>query len=91
MNSNQSIIELAAAFRSCMAADLSAEILREIDSRNAVQENKAVCHSHDFIDANQVMLDAFEKTFSREFDFTDSDHLVFQSAWDVVKAEGFSK
>lgn len=91
MDSKQAVSALAAAFRSVMAANLSADVLREIDSKNAVQENKAVCHSHDFIDSNQVMLDAFEKTFSREFDFTDSDHLLFQSAWDVVKAEGFSK
>lgn len=48
--------------------------------------NGVVCHTHDFCDANQVMLDAFAAVFNREPVLDDADDYVLVSkSWTVAK------
>jgi hypothetical protein len=57
---------------------------------NAEDPDKSVCHSHDFCDANQAMIDACEAygiKFSTE-DGSDFDK-VCDKAWAVAKKAGF--
>ncbi len=39
---------------------LSEEQMHEVRERNEDEENKNICHTHDFCDSNQAMLDALE-------------------------------
>lgn len=51
---------VAAKFRALLVEDLTADELAEMDRRNAAQTDPNICHSHDFLDANDVMAAAFE-------------------------------
>jgi hypothetical protein len=65
--------------------------MREIVARNAAEADSRVCHSHDFIDANVVMAEAFERVMGREADTQDGADLdLFNGAWDAAKASGFA-
>jgi hypothetical protein len=46
-------------FVALLLSDLGAGTMREIASRNALETSPDVCHSHDFLDANMVMAQAF--------------------------------
>lgn len=68
-----------------------AEVLR----RNATPEyDEGICASHDFCDANTVMLVAFEDLHKRPMvmDGGDSpeeqiDHALWSAAWDIAKTK----
>lgn len=51
--------QLASAFLEELRVELRPEQLSLIFERNAVESDQLICHSHDFCDANQCMLDAF--------------------------------
>ncbi len=60
--------------------------------RKAEQHGPAspACVSHDFCDANAVMLRAFSHTFARSFDFNDdADDAVMASAWALARRANF--
>jgi len=52
--------------------------------RNATEATHDVCHSHDFCDANQVMLDVFAE-FKID-SFTDAGGTLWNEAWTIAKA-----
>lgn len=84
--------ELAAAFLIEMRKALPKKTLKEIDKRNKGEQNQLLCHSHDFCDPNQVMIDAWESLSSTAFSLRNTKHLVVVNrAWDLTKSEGFSK
>ena len=80
---------LALEFVTQLKACLSADQLAEIRKRNATpQYSGDVCASHDFIDANMVMNDAFEKVVGRELDAQNgADCVLWSKAWDIAKRE----
>ena len=95
------IIPLAEAFRDCLVSELPADKIAEIKRRNATpQYSGPVCASHDFIDANEVMAEAFEKVVGHfplmPSDFDDDDAegqskveeqaALWSAAWDHAKA-----
>ena len=88
-------IKLARAFGSDMQAALSPRQFRTMcDANKAEPEDSGVCHSHDYVDANMVMLAAFEATFGREPAFlSDSnktvDLVLWNDAWAIAKAADF--
>jgi hypothetical protein len=60
-------IRLAKAFGYLMQAELSrADFTQMIALNKAMPEHSNICHSHDFCDANMVMLDAFKEVFGRD-------------------------
>lgn len=50
----------AKAFCKLLREELSAEQMKEVIQRNLDESSDAICHSHDFCDANVVMADACE-------------------------------
>jgi hypothetical protein len=80
---------LATEFAIIIREWLTPEQCREIDARNADETDARICHSHDFCDANQAMIDALER-FNVELDVqSDEQHNLIQGAWDIAKKSGF--
>lgn len=60
--------------------------LRKVVELNAIQPTNCICHSHDFCDANQVFLDAFEiKDGSYKEEWTD----VVMEIWNHARLVNF--
>ena len=55
------IKQLATEFSKELAWVLTEVELAEVVKRNAEEPDSGICHSHDFTDANQAMLDVFER------------------------------
>lgn len=80
---------LAAAFVAECKATYSGDELAAIRQRNRgyAEAGKAdVCATHDFADANEIMLEAFTKTFGRPFavleaDATEAEHNADAALW----------
>lgn len=85
-------IRLARAFGSNVQEELS-----RADFRAALELNRndsAACHTHDFCDANMLMLGAFKVTFEREPAFLTNpedaaDLALWNDAWQIAKAAEF--
>ncbi|AZO29374.1 hypothetical protein [Mesorhizobium sp. M1B.F.Ca.ET.045.04.1.1] len=88
-------IKLARAFGELVQAELRPFQFREMcDANKAEPENSGVCHSHDYFDANMIMLEAFKATFGREPAFMENpDHAadleLWNDAWAIAKAADF--
>ncbi len=63
------------AFVKQLKAELSQADFQELIRRNTSENDKRICHSYDFIDANAVMADAFEACFKESLDFENQVHL----------------
>lgn len=81
-------IELAKAFAEKLNEVLTAEQMEQVNDLNAGARYAGlnVCHSHDFCDANQVMLDAL----GEEFDNSDEQNKLINEAWEIAKRAEFS-
>jgi hypothetical protein len=53
--------QLATEFVDELRDQLTPAEFAEVRKRNAAETNPLICHSHDFCDANMVMLDAIER------------------------------
>lgn len=86
------IAALASKFCERMREALSAEEFATMVSRNKAEPHKDICHSHDFVDANEMMADAFRLTEGREVDLqSDDDTSLWNAAWNRAKAAGFDQ
>lgn len=58
----------------------------KVRQRNAKEPSRGVCHSHDFCDANEVMLGALaEHGLGKQFDAGDEGHCaLWNAAWDYA-------
>lgn len=73
MTTQETSFALAGAFAALMKRDLTAAEFAEMRQRNTTERyGDGVCASHDFCDANMVMLEAFQTLFGRDPDM-DSD------------------
>lgn len=79
-------ISLKKAFRSILREWLTPEQIAEVNRLNT--EDSDCCHSHDFCDANEAMIEAVRRVFKRDIDF-DNDMDLINSTWTEVKKEGF--
>jgi hypothetical protein len=77
---------LADAFSARVQAALGARIVALVNLRNATDRRSDVCHTHDFCDANQLMLDAGEQVGID----TLNDINAANCAWDIAKEQGFT-
>jgi hypothetical protein len=88
-------IALAQAFgEEVQAAFTPTEFRRMVDMNKSSHADRGICATHDFCDANMLMLEAFKKTFGREpAILTDSDDTVdarlWGDAWAIAKAADF--
>lgn len=69
---------------------LTPQQIAETNLRNAFEENPNICHSHDFCDANVVMLDAAHALVTDYDDEGESiDNDLFDAAWEIARAAEF--
>lgn len=90
--------KLARAFGAVLADWLSEEQRALVIARNLKEGARSpICHTHDFCDPNQAMLDTFEQVLGREMVLpcdenekqSDADMVLSQAAWNMAKAAGF--
>lgn len=81
---------LAAAFSARLRAQLTEDQMETVNRTNALPENACACASHDFCDANMVMLEAWQEVHGRDPDpASDDDAYEWNRAWDAARAGGF--
>jgi hypothetical protein len=84
------VAELADAFTRGLRNNLSPETLAAIDAENAARADDS-CASHDHLDANDVMADAFAAVMGRAPKASSSaDAELINAAWDAAKAAGYA-
>ncbi|HEX5011113.1 MAG TPA: hypothetical protein VFY71_12005 [Planctomycetota bacterium] len=88
--STDRVAALAAAFARGLRNNLLPRVLAEIDAENARRADPS-CASHDHLDANEVMDDAFVAVMGRApKPASDADAALINAAWDAAKAAGFA-
>lgn len=82
---------LARAFARRVREELSPHLL-EIVRRNRTPEYKGCCATHDFCDANMLMLDAWSEITGEDPDAWDGDEDmgVVNAAWDLARESEFT-
>lgn len=85
---------LAEEFAARLFVSIGAKDFDEVIRRNKEHAYDRACASHDFCDANMVMLDAVQ-ALAPEVDVDDilqgdEWNSLWNEAWDIAKASGFS-
>jgi hypothetical protein len=84
-------IRLARKFCEVLRRDLTASEVDMAVARNRTESHPGVCHTHDFCDANETMLEAFEAILGREMDIqSDGDSFLWNEAWGIAKRSEFA-
>lgn len=84
--------QLAHAFARQLRDHLGEARLSHIDELNAGENESrpSVCHSHDFCDANQFLLDAYEDLVGKEPDVLDEETgELLEAAFTMARKHGF--
>lgn len=86
-------VQLAQRFSELLKRNIGTSIT-EVIGRNIVETNLDVCHSHDFCDANEVMLQAWKDCGHNPDDVTgekqtDEARRLWETAWDIAKEYDF--
>lgn len=77
--------EIAYAFVRLLRDALSLAEFAEMQKRNAAEPDLNICHSHDFLDANVVMADAYKNHTGEEIDLqSDEDIAIWNMAWKLA-------
>lgn len=80
---------LAAAFARAIREYLTRKELAEVIERNRAEPDEGICHSHDFCDANEAMVEAFEQC-GLPMDFeSQTDLNLWGKAWNIAAHAGF--
>lgn len=82
---------LAGAFSAVVRRELAphlAEIRRE-NAKRAKQGDSGSCATHDYCDANELMVEAWRVVFAAEPEIDGAEMDVMNAAWDLAKARGF--
>ena len=88
-NSTTPVLDLALEFTKLLQAQLSTDVLNTVRKLNALEQDSAICHTHNFCDANQVMIDALDE-LHETFDPQDVAQGVWiDAAWSLAKLAGF--
>lgn len=81
---------LASQFSANLRAALSPEQVLGAVLANTLETNPAICHSHDYCDANVTMAEAFETVMGRPVDLqSDADGLLWSDAWEIARRNAF--
>lgn len=87
-----SVLQVAHEFSRRLRIEIEAVggSIEEVVRRNAAEAIPSVCHSHDFVDSNQVMLDTFE-ALQINFDLQDESHIALcNAAWRLARGSSFT-
>lgn len=84
---------LAREFARRLRAEIGEAGMAEVVSRNKAERNPAICHSHDFVDSNQTMLDAWQQVAPGgalpRFPLRGVEAEVWDTAWGMAKYNYF--
>jgi len=83
--------QVAKTFSRLLVRDLGPHLVIAIQ-RNRDEESSSVCHTHDFCDANMVMMEAMiEHGLMKDEDspLLDENVSVWNKAWDIAKRAEF--
>lgn len=84
---NEQVLVLGGAFIGFLARSMTAEQYDEFLKKTREQYDVDVCHSHDYVDANEVMMEAFEWAFGRPPQIEDdADMELMNAAWSKAKS-----
>lgn len=84
-------LRLARCFAARLTKALSPLQMASTIRRNAIETDMNVCHSHDFIDSNMVMADAFNLVFGHPIDLQDDEQrTIWGNAWNIAKKADFN-
>jgi len=83
--------DLAKLFSELLIKEIGKDNAIEANARNKVTDDIYICHSHDFCDANMVMLEAWRKHTNKGDDgfFQDDVFDEVNIAWHEAKANKF--
>jgi hypothetical protein len=82
--------QLARQFSAGLLAEIGADNLAQVIEINANSDNPSECATHDYCDANQTMIDAFENLFNKPLDILDYDQsFLIDAAWTLAKTMRF--
>lgn len=82
---------IAMEFSQLLHHELGNDIMSDIVCRNVLERNEVVCHTHDFIDANETMIEAFVNVGMDVPDPQNDDTcLLWDMAWDMAKKAKFN-
>ncbi len=88
---NKIICQIAQRFIDIIQSWLKPEQLNEVDVRNRrlniLSEGELYCHTNDFCDANQAMINAYEYVIGAPWD---TEEEITPKAWKIAKKHGFS-
>ena len=80
---------LSRKFSAILNEWLEEDELQQIQKLNAAEISPDVCHSHDFCDPNQAMIDALQD-LGHALDLQDSEQIqAINRAWTISKANNF--
>lgn len=79
------VYNLAVRFIENLGIFMSDEQLAEAAERNKAETNQNICHTHDFCDANQCMIDAVGEEFANSG--VQNDRIV--AAWSLARSWEF--
>lgn len=80
-------LQLAKEFSAMVVASHSPVELSDIIQKNRREPDLQVCHSHDYCDANMLMLAVFE---DHGLDVEDEqNHVLWCEAWGIARKEEF--
>lgn len=87
--------KLANKFSEVLQEWLTDDMIQEINRRNDLEPNENICHSHDFCDANEAMLEAMDR-LDIDWIFADEEGKgkqtdLLNKAWDRAKANNFKQ
>lgn len=79
------VITIARYFAELLAAQMPTDEWDEMRRDNAKQLDAVFCHSHNYLDANMVMAEAYEMVTGEEFDASTEDQRRYANeAWDFA-------
>jgi hypothetical protein len=81
--------KLAKEFAYVLKVWLSIDQQARVLILNKAEQNPSICHSHDFCDANQAMIDALKNIGIESDCQSDEQMALINEAWDIAKRNGF--
>lgn len=81
--------KLSVLFSAVIRSWLSKDELEKVNDLNQNEADKQICHSHDFCDANQAMIDALDQMKMDYEPMDDIQGKLINDAWEISKSANF--
>lgn len=83
-------VKLAREFSRRLLAEIGPENMAQLIAENAACAVEGICYSHDYCDANQVMIDSLP-AIGQSYDGSDDEQWgLIDDAWDIARASQFA-